>query len=220
MGQCFPLRKRAWWRCPKCGSVSPKRRAAQPSPAVTPQCTHNGGDLSEDCAIAAAATGPRTIGGVCPFFLAGHCRLGERCKMPHTEPDANAAVCPPLSDARINAALPQSQCGTPSCAAVDGEECAVCLEVFHLGDEVRTTPCHHAFHPHCIDNWLRRQHQQNAPPSNRAGEHCAYSCPACTACIAFPEVDAPSTHGAKPAENENDRSRPLEPPPIDPCPSP
>jgi hypothetical protein len=35
------------------------------------------------------------------------------------------------------------------------EECAVCMESFSAGDEVRVLPCNHEFHVACVDQWLR-----------------------------------------------------------------
>ena len=37
-----------------------------------------------------------------------------------------------------------------------GGECAVCLEPWMVGDEVRTLPCLHRLHTACIDPWLRQ----------------------------------------------------------------
>lgn len=34
------------------------------------------------------------------------------------------------------------------------DQCSVCLENFEAGEEVRTLPCGHYFHDHCIDEWL------------------------------------------------------------------
>nr|GEW34878.1 E3 ubiquitin-protein ligase SIS3-like [Tanacetum cinerariifolium] len=34
-------------------------------------------------------------------------------------------------------------------------ECPICLEEFHVGNEVRGLPCAHNFHVGCIDEWLR-----------------------------------------------------------------
>ncbi|XP_023520120.1 E3 ubiquitin-protein ligase SIS3-like [Cucurbita pepo subsp. pepo] len=37
----------------------------------------------------------------------------------------------------------------------DCSECPICLEEFHVGNEVRGMPCAHNFHVECIDEWLR-----------------------------------------------------------------
>jgi len=37
---------------------------------------------------------------------------------------------------------------------LDLNQCPVCLEDFEEGQEVRVLPCHHNFHPDCIDPWL------------------------------------------------------------------
>jgi len=34
-------------------------------------------------------------------------------------------------------------------------KCAICLEIFESGDSIRTIPCFHSFHTHCLDPWLR-----------------------------------------------------------------
>ncbi|KAF8728159.1 hypothetical protein HU200_018742 [Digitaria exilis] len=37
-----------------------------------------------------------------------------------------------------------------------GEECAICLNDFRADETLRAMPCSHAFHQHCISEWLRR----------------------------------------------------------------
>ncbi|KAL3512873.1 hypothetical protein ACH5RR_025590 [Cinchona calisaya] len=37
----------------------------------------------------------------------------------------------------------------------DCSECPVCLDEFHVGNEVRALPCAHYFHVECIDEWLQ-----------------------------------------------------------------
>ncbi|KAF9169396.1 hypothetical protein BGX21_010468 [Mortierella sp. AD011] len=37
------------------------------------------------------------------------------------------------------------------------ETCAVCLDEFSDGEEIRILPCHHEFHCECIDPWLTRK---------------------------------------------------------------
>jgi hypothetical protein len=37
-----------------------------------------------------------------------------------------------------------------------GEECAVCLQNFRADETLRAMPCSHAFHQHCISEWLCR----------------------------------------------------------------
>ncbi|KAJ6439677.1 RING finger domain-containingprotein [Purpureocillium lavendulum] len=32
--------------------------------------------------------------------------------------------------------------------------CSICTEDFKVGEDVRVLPCHHQFHPHCVDPWL------------------------------------------------------------------
>lgn len=69
------------------------------------------------------------------------------------------------------AALP-TRCAT----ALDVEEeseCAVCVENYEVGDEIRILPCFHEFHKCCIDRWFL---------SGKAGAH---KCPMCNAEVEF-----------------------------------
>ncbi|CAL1367611.1 unnamed protein product [Linum trigynum] len=54
----------------------------------------------------------------------------------------------------------------------DCSECPICLEDFHVGNEVRGLPCAHNFHVECIDEWLRLN----------------VKCPRCR-CSVFPNLD-------------------------------
>ncbi|GAB2251635.1 hypothetical protein Droror1_Dr00004482 [Drosera rotundifolia] len=54
----------------------------------------------------------------------------------------------------------------------DCSECPICLEEFHVGNEVRGLPCAHNFHVDCIDQWLRLN----------------VKCPRCR-CSVFPNLD-------------------------------
>jgi E3 ubiquitin-protein ligase SIS3 len=56
--------------------------------------------------------------------------------------------------------------------STDCSECPICLEEFHVGNEVRGSPCAHNFHVECIDEW-RRLHVK---------------CPRCR-CSVFPNLD-------------------------------
>ncbi|KAK1433809.1 hypothetical protein QVD17_10726 [Tagetes erecta] len=54
----------------------------------------------------------------------------------------------------------------------DCSECPICLEEFHVGNEVRGLPCAHNFHVACIDEWLKLN----------------VKCPRCRSSV-FPDLD-------------------------------
>lgn len=37
----------------------------------------------------------------------------------------------------------------------EDRRCQICIEDFNEGDELRTLPCFHLFHAHCVDQWLK-----------------------------------------------------------------
>eukprot|EP01061_Rhynchopus_euleeides_P033005 TRINITY_DN5505_c0_g1_i1.p1 TRINITY_DN5505_c0_g1~~TRINITY_DN5505_c0_g1_i1.p1 ORF type:complete len:238 (+),score=58.43 TRINITY_DN5505_c0_g1_i1:322-1035(+) len=55
---------------------------------------------------------------------------------------------------------PDNSCAHPRrdswAAKLLKQECAMCLEEFTCGDQLRILFCSHAFHKHCIDEWFSR----------------------------------------------------------------
>jgi len=54
-------------------------------------------------------------------------------------------------------ALPTRKFEASGSEAKCGEEtrCQICMEDFEEGDDLRTLPCFHLFHSHCVDQWLK-----------------------------------------------------------------
>ena len=52
----------------------------------------------------------------------------------------------------------EEEIGTiPTVKVAEGDvegDCAICLEPYAAGDELRKLPCDHTFHKPCLDNWL------------------------------------------------------------------
>ncbi|XP_040949722.1 E3 ubiquitin-protein ligase SIS3 isoform X2 [Gossypium hirsutum] len=67
----------------------------------------------------------------------------------------------------------------------DCSECPICLEEFHVGNEVRGLPCAHNFHVECIDQWLRLN----------------VKCPRCR-CSVFPNLDLSALSNLRSADSE------------------
>lgn len=51
---------------------------------------------------------------------------------------------------------------TVDVAAVVGELCSICMELYQAAQNVKTLPCKHTFHADCIDHWLLTA-SQNCP---------------------------------------------------------
>ncbi|KAF9582073.1 hypothetical protein BGW38_000682 [Lunasporangiospora selenospora] len=68
-------------------------------------------------------------------------------------PSTTPPTPPTLQPVPVNAnAPPNSTSETPT-----DNTCAVCLDDFTEGEEIRTLPCSHEFHCECIDPWLTRK---------------------------------------------------------------
>ncbi|XP_044479673.1 E3 ubiquitin-protein ligase SIS3-like isoform X1 [Mangifera indica] len=67
----------------------------------------------------------------------------------------------------------------------DCSECPICLEEFHVGNEVRGLPCAHNFHIECIDEWLRLN----------------VKCPRCR-CSVFPNLDLSALSNLRTTDSE------------------
>ncbi|XP_028058919.1 E3 ubiquitin-protein ligase SIS3-like isoform X7 [Camellia sinensis] len=71
----------------------------------------------------------------------------------------------------------------------DCSECPICLEEFHVGNEVRGLPCAHNFHVECIDEWLRLN----------------VKCPRCR-CSVFPNLDLSALSNIRPDSERSSSS--------------
>ena len=59
-------------------------------------------------------------------------------------------------------ALESLQVVTVDIAAMVGELCTICMELYQAAQNVKTLPCKHTFHADCIDHWLLTA-SQNCP---------------------------------------------------------
>ena len=61
---------------------------------------------------------------------------------------------------RILPFLPvHSWTGAPACRSAEARLCGICMEVYNVGDNLRTLPCLHYFHSNCVDPWLLEKGQ-------------------------------------------------------------
>lgn len=52
-------------------------------------------------------------------------------------------------------ALPAFRIKAGSSYLNDARECMICRQLFEESEILRTLPCIHSYHKHCIDQWLR-----------------------------------------------------------------
>lgn len=67
------------------------------------------------------------------------------------------------------------------------EECSICLQGFHVGEAICTTPCKHTFHRACIMKWCRAK-----PVASMEAPKEIYACPYCRS----PLLEQPPPAGA------------------------
>ncbi|XP_073137941.1 E3 ubiquitin-protein ligase MPSR1-like [Henckelia pumila] len=71
----------------------------------------------------------------------------------------------------------------------EGEECAICLEEWPVGDKAKEMPCNHIFHGGCLEKWLKIHG----------------SCPVCRYRMPVDEDD--DSKGKSSEENDGERRR-------------
>eukprot|EP00928_Gymnodinium_smaydae_P058339 TRINITY_DN41546_c0_g1_i1.p1 TRINITY_DN41546_c0_g1~~TRINITY_DN41546_c0_g1_i1.p1 ORF type:complete len:427 (+),score=102.38 TRINITY_DN41546_c0_g1_i1:141-1421(+) len=71
-----------------------------------------------------------------------------------TEEDYSGGFGPPPVDAATMERATRICTYSGPSAGEEEEECSICLVGFEEGNELRTLPCLHRFHSHCVDQWL------------------------------------------------------------------
>merc|ERR1719401_2704998 len=61
-------------------------------------------------------------------------------------------------------------------AGGEDTRCQICMEDFEEGDDLRTLPCFHLFHSHCVDQWLKDDDSLHGSSSIRRTDIETYAC--------------------------------------------
>ncbi|CAN6289373.1 unnamed protein product [Urochloa humidicola] len=119
-----------------------------PLPASSP--TTEGADLAERLVAIFARLRPVTIGLDHTVILSLRAAEADDAGVGADDAYAYGGFGGVPASEEAIAALPETTVGEGEAT----EECAVCLEGYEAGDALRTMPCAHAFHEHCIFVWL------------------------------------------------------------------
>ncbi|XP_020104741.1 RING-H2 finger protein ATL64-like [Ananas comosus] len=89
------------------------------------------------------------------------------CRRSHVEPPTVANSTPasqhqPVDEIAIT--IHAKDCTDNDGGGNNSESCAICLEDFAAGEELRVLPrCKHAFHKDCVDPWLLARSKSTCP---------------------------------------------------------
>lgn len=175
--------------CRRCGTVNqfPTPPAGQPLPEV--QCGVCGAVTPASAAVSTPAAANQGIIGSTPHqrrliraqsspagpmvrvTVGGHRRVIPLTSLLNLMADEAHRGNP--AQASDIAALPTRKfCNSD--ALREQKKCLVCLEEFGDGDDLKTLPCLHIYHQHCVEHWLRTD---NSCPvcKTRIGRSCQES---------------------------------------------